>query len=631
MKGTGGWGWIIEYVVDSGSGVGHGPPYFREVSYSDRYIGDIFSYLPFGYLRDLGSLGQPSEVLLYGNGFSNISYLEDGILLNNRSLNSYDLNNFQSEYIDSLEVVPLPRGFLYGTNNTVAVNFITRDKIPLKPYSRIRFYQAPDNEGMIDGIFNAYLMDRFNFSFEVTNNSVDSRYTNSEYGGWKASARIRYLLSNKINIVGNYSYSKLNTQLNGGVNIDAIPSGQVNTILYDPIQAPVNYTSRYQKFTSHFANLKFLGRFSKSFNSELTLYYYENLTEYRQNEKGLLTNIPVIINDNSDKTFGGRFRQKFSTDPFTLDLTADYERTEYSLPVINLSESTSNFSVSGKLSTSVLNGLFYPSAYLKYLKYRDESYSGFGADINLYLTNYLTLYAGVSKFQKPLNPIEEQLLDPAAKFDKQNITTMEAGIKLVSGNIKGSVSLFNIINDNETLPAIVEYTDTLKIDEIGIYKSTESKKFGINLSLRAKIWKVLLTVNGSYYNSKLNSQRNYLIPDFTFEGGLYYVDTLFNSNLNLKTGVNLKYSGNQDYFSYDFQQSQSVKYYTDGTLPYNTISQAIFSPSFQADFSLVGTIQKKAIVYFVVENLFDNNYFIVPYYPKQGRGMRFGVAWEFLD
>jgi outer membrane cobalamin receptor len=49
------------------------------------------------------------------------------------------------------------------------------------------------------------------------------------------------------------------------------------------------------------------------------------------------------------------------------------------------------------------------------------------------------------------------------------------------------------------------------------------------------------------------------------------------------------------------------------------------------DFTLAGEIKKAAIVYFTWENLFDETYYIVPYYPMFRRGIRFGVAWELFN
>ena len=101
----------------------------NEMLQSDyRYTGDYLKLFPFNFTKDLGFIGQPNETFLYGVGNNGISYLIDGVSFNNRFDNSLNLNLLQSEDIDSIEVVPLPRGFLYGANsNPVSVNFITKD------------------------------------------------------------------------------------------------------------------------------------------------------------------------------------------------------------------------------------------------------------------------------------------------------------------------------------------------------------------------------------------------------------------------------------------------------------------------------------------------------------------------
>jgi len=79
---------------------------------------------------------------------------------------------------------------------------------------------------------------------------------------------------------------------------------------------------------------------------------------------------------------------------------------------------------------------------------------------------------------------------------------------------------------------------------------------------------------------------------------------LFNQDLDLKTGFVLNY--------YDFESKD-------------------FKSASQLDFTIAGTIRKVAIVYFSWENLLNEKYFIVPYYPMRERGIRFGIAWELFN
>ena len=279
-----------------------------------RYTGNLISYLPTGYLFDLGHIGQPNEATLYGIGFNNISYLADGISRTNRFNNSFDMNHFQSEYIDSMEVVELPKGFLYSSfNNPVTVNFNTVDKIANVPTTTIRFLQGPDNEGYIGAAFSAYIMNRLAGSIDVTTYGADDRYINSESVNWNLSTKLRYMPSNKLNIIGSYNYVETTSNLFGGVDLDSI------SVLFDPAQveeetfnarsAIVQYgvdgsqSLRYQKTTAHNIALKFLSKL-KNLNSGLTFYYQFDKNEYRQNEYSRAEDLEKKIHDNKYKVFG---------------------------------------------------------------------------------------------------------------------------------------------------------------------------------------------------------------------------------------------------------------------------------------------------------------------------------------
>ena len=98
-----------------------------------RYAGDFFKLFPFSFERSYGFIGQPNDIYLYAEGSTSTNYFVDGVPVSNALFYSLDFNQIQSEDIDSIEIVPLPRGFLYGfTTNPVSVNFISKDIIPHK-------------------------------------------------------------------------------------------------------------------------------------------------------------------------------------------------------------------------------------------------------------------------------------------------------------------------------------------------------------------------------------------------------------------------------------------------------------------------------------------------------------------
>ncbi len=152
-----------------------------------RYTGDLFKVFPLSFERSYGFIGQPNDLYLYAEGPSSINYFVDGVPISNTLFYSLDFNQIQSEDIDSIEIVPFPRGFLYGfTTNPVSVNFISKDIIPSKPYSRIKYYEGPFGEAFIDGIFSLNLLNDLTASVDITNRKVDDSYTNSSFSAWQS-------------------------------------------------------------------------------------------------------------------------------------------------------------------------------------------------------------------------------------------------------------------------------------------------------------------------------------------------------------------------------------------------------------------------------------------------------------
>lgn len=586
-----------------------------------RFTGDYFSYIPFGFVRDLGSIGLPNEVVIFGNGFKNSSYIMSGVSINNRLTNSFDLYLFQSESIDSIEIIPLAQGFLYNEmNNPVTINFIARNFIKSKPSTRIRFYQAPNEEGFFDGIFSSNVSKRLIIYTELTHQSTDPRFKNSDYGLWAGSIRMRYLLNNDFNVICSYSYYQSNVQLNGGVDVDSIKristSSTLEEVLFSTIQAPVNYLDRYQKVSGNNINIKLLANLIGKTPTDLTFYYQSSLSEFRQYENispvisswrwDLLWRYNKIIHNNKFNSYGAKISQKFDTDFLNIYSEALYESTILNTPLIQRNDRIDLFSALAKVSFNLQSEKqkFIPSVFGKFLNYDGKSYLGAGADLSWFIDKNFLGYIGLSKFRKPKNPLTTV---SDGNYDS-DFSTLEAKLNYKNSIVNISAGYFR-----QTLSLVESYSKTLQ---------------GVNLKFDLHPWKVLLSTNSSYYFIEKNKD-SYPLPDFTSNGGVYYVDTLFNNNLKLKAGINYWLIGNRGYQFINFETFETTRWIkTNGSI----ISPSVdVKKSVQFDFFLAGKIQDAATIYFVFENLFNERYYIVPYYPKQERGIRLGVSWEFVD
>lgn len=609
-----------------------------EIELTDyRTTSNLMTLFPFGFVQDLGWLGQQNEVLIYGNGLNSLSVVENGLGLNNRISNTYNFNRYQSESIDSIYVAPLVQGFLYGMNNQSALLIYPNRKINTPPYSRLRFHQAPEGEGLVDILFNALFTSRLNIGFELTNFTVDSRYANSEASNWIGSASLRYMFSNKFNVAVKYKFINSYTQLNGGVDYNLLlenySEAEAQEIMYNNFQAPVlfgelNFDSpRYKKVSSNQIRMNFLFRLLEEAPSTFTFYYSDELEEFRQNEKGTYNNMAIIMNDNSYKLYGGSFYQNYSHPYFQADIHASLEviDTDADFLVYNNKELWSH-SVAGKLKLLPFD-FGYASVFGKYLNYNEKTFRGAGIDAAINLTNSLQIYGGYSNYSKPYSLIEIEYGNPK---ENQTVNSLHTMISFVDRNTKISAGYFLTETKNSSF-ALIEQSDETKTTEVSELIFGNTKKEGINFSVDYEIMNVLIKSNIAYYFSETSDVDN-LLPEFTGWGGVYYVDTLFNSNLKLRTGINYKFNGSQNYLIYDFEKSISARHQRNNiTNEIELISPLKTDASFQLDFFVAGKIQDAAVFYFVFENLLDRQYFIVPYYPIQPRGIRFGLSWEFLD
>lgn len=602
-----------------------------------RNSSNFFTFLPFGFFRDLGWIGQPSEILIYGMGYNQTSFLKDYININNRLFNSFDANLFQSESIDSLEIISLPKGFIYNNqNNPVAVNFFSKEFSTSKPYTRIKYYQAPNEEGMVDGIFSSNFGKKFSFYSEITNQSADPFYRNSDYSLWMGKIKTLYKFSNNLTIFSSYFYTKSLVQLFGGVNKDSIliayPSEQLENVLYDNILAPVKYYYRYQKNTNHSFDLGFKNIY-KNFTTNFSFYFQTELKEFRQNDttnKNFQSNAENIFHNNKHETLGLQLKDDFSYSFFQLNFIGIYERNKFYSPLIN-KKSLHTFSAGFVLSLLLPEKIGQLSTFGKYLNYENKTHTGFGGELLFNISKNFKIYSGVSSFQKPFSMIESSIFQDLLQ-NKISYKLIEIKTYFSNSFAKAEFGYFYSSSKNKPTAAIMQKSPLLN-DEAYYFKTDNIYLTGINLLLNIHLYKILLYSNSSYYFSKRDREISGL-PEFTFSGGIYYIDSLFNSNLHLKAGLNFYAIGKRNSVFYDFEKniSSPYKWYISPNIrsvPF--IPDEVFSSEFQTDIFIAGQIKKRAIIYFVLENLLDRNYFVIPYYPKQERGFRFGVAWEFFD
>ena len=581
----------------------------REYLMNDyRYSANIIQNYGFSFLADRGFIGQPNELYLFGIGNSGISYLEDGVLINSRISNQYDLNNFMSEQIDSVEIIPLPRGFLYGPfNNPVSVNLITKDLIFIKPFTKIKYYQGADGEALIDALFNSIIFKKFILTVDISNRKFDSTYINSDYSLWQGNFKLKYLLSNKINLSGNYSIVDSKLGMNNGVDVDSIlkTTSDYTTTLYDNLTAPVLSPFLRQNVKQHNFRIGMLGKLLDSSLTKLNLYY-----RFALNERNYQARKFTI--QNKDYTFGANLEQEYSNNLMTAMLLINFEKSDvqsfnyFPIERFDYKIKSTSFSIAPIFSFPLFNKKIIPSVFYKfststydrdYLTNLFKNKSGFGFDIIYRLDSIYNFYAGYSTYKY---------------FNEKNFKSIEFGADIKFRYLYANASIFS-------RNSVFTNYDIFSLYNIEPYYYYYTYMNGINLKLNLNLKPLLLESQTTYYyNYKNSSELLSELPKINFIAGIYYSNILFKNNLNLKTGFKFYYNGEM--------KSQDYNYYYWQNLPFATIPS-----SWHVDFTLVGEIQKAAYVYFTWENILGKNFYIVPYYPMRGRNLRFGVSWELFN
>lgn len=606
-----------------------------------RFAEELLVGSKYAYIKKLGNGGAPTEVSLYGLNSNFSTFLVDGISVADRMTGFSNLHFVQSESIGQIELIPLSRGFLFGNSNIAAVNIISREPIASKPYSRLKYYQAPEGEGFIDGIFNITPFKKLKAYLQLTNHGAESYYSNSRFSNWMANVRLSYLLSPTETIRIEYKHVKANYGLYGGVDINATgnkyPNFALDDVVFDNLTGVVRFTNRYITNTNNYFAATLLTKAITETPFELSFYYRDDLAEFRQNISGTISdNALPVFSDNKVQTIGVRFRQDYSNDLFDFESFTIFERNKYITSLFQKEFTNSSLSTSLITTLKLTDKIALPSAYIKYLiNNSDMNYFGVGGDLTVNIDKQLSVYSGFSYFKKPFSRLESLYYGSDIfhtsdlSKEKQQIQTFELKANANIGLLSLSAGYFLINNDNDLISTF-EKSDML--NDVSYFSGRyESSAQGLSIQANFNLWNVYFNTNNILYLSEKEQIRNGL-PKFSSNGGVYYIDTLFNNNLKMKVGLNYYSIGSRYEQRFDFEKGRSSSYYFssfDGS--YSLINSTEFTPSFQLDFFFAGRIQEKAVVYFTWENLLNARYFEIPYYPARPRGLRFGVAWEFLD
>ena len=590
-------------------------------------LGDVAEAMPGIWMRDQQSAGQYNALTGRGMDSRGVAFIRNGRLMNDPASGIYNPFHVSVDDLAGAEIISGSRAFVYALNSTGAsVNLVSRSFFSSRPYTRIAYVQGPYEYSFTDGIYSQNILRALNLHVGFQGQSTSGRLPNSAHGAWNLRTRLTYHLADDFSLTLSEYYTGTKTRMNGGLR-----SGGIDPTV--PVASAIVNTDSYEKLTRHDVDLTLAARlFADSADvSTLTLYYSHNLREYRDEELGTSPNGIYIFQDHRSSWMGAQFQQLFSAGPQRLSFGAGLEiRQIEGSPTLGRRRN-----VIGNVR-AVEELLFIPSVTLgifgRYDRYLNGDHFGVGTDARVLVTDELTALAGFSVSERLPTYGELFWTDPSVTrsgaIGPEGHTVGEAGLayRPVPGTVVRLMYGVRAISD----PILFTPTGAPNGDaptghgalypgfmiSAGPTVTTQT----IEAGLSAQIWYVLL--EGTFLWTK--QQRDGasdpdIYPEFAARGGIYFRANLFNGGLDLKTG-----------FQGAYQSDARGAYFDQVALAYAENPGEPASGGASVNFVLTAGIGD-AVVYFTWENLVDGLWYRTPYYPIRDRGIRFGLAWEFLD
>lgn len=590
-----------------------------EVRWGDySYFGDLLWEIPGAFIRDLGSMGQPSQLTLRGLGWHDIAVLVDGRLVNEPLNGIANLNLFPIQAIQKLEHQTGVRAFLYGLNSTGgALNIITQDFYTNRPYSRLRY--SEDGYGFLstDGIFSQNLAHRLNFVAAFQRQTLDGRYPNSSYDAWNARVKLRYLLSDHVNLVLSEAYNQTEVGLNGGVDLSK--TSPVN--VFDELLATVRNTDSYEKIRRHDLTAMIAYRWlgDSSVVSTGTAYFSDNLREYRDEENRPDPNGIFIQSDHRTTWYGVKLNQDIQKWGNQISLGAEIQRRKVTeSPNVGVRDETAA-SLTGKVELDI--PVVKPAVFGRYDRYRGEHLGSYGADVKWVLLSCLSAYGGYSASYR--TPTIQELYwqgsgDSSFAVEKEKHKVVEAGILAnVTDVFQLRAGYFHRRIENAIIADEVSKSGVLP--SAFVHNIPEEALEGIDGSVALKVWRFSGKGTWAYLTLQQDGMEQQIYPKFFASGEIAYRQMLFQDHLDLKAGLRGKF------FSSNFGEQ-----YNPETMIYVENTTAELNQQGSVDAFLIGRIGS-AHIHLILENITDQQYMLTPFYPMSPQKIRFGFEWEFLD
>lgn len=585
-----------------------------------RYIGDLLETRIGFFNRDFGSLGPTPDINIFGLDNNNLAYLADGIELNEPFTWKFNPYLFPAENLEQIEIIIGTKAFLFGLNGTgAAINFITKNKKAVRPYSRIRYSESGYGFGIIDGMVSQDVIRGLNITAGTQHTVYGQRYINENYDAWDARIKIRYNLDERINFFASERYNQSLCGIWQGVDIYQT----ADSVRYEVLQATVRNTDAYEKVTRHDLQFGSAARIFPDTNdiTTLTFFYSSSVRQYRDLENDPTPN-GIFRDDKSVSSwFGAKLTQNLSLGTSDLNIGAQTRGQTILNTPSSFKRSFINSSVYAIASDTIAAGLS-ASVYARGDFIQAKTYMGYGADLRFNLSPVLSFYGGYSRSNRFASARQmegtDTIITSALDAGPERHHLVELGATLLLADyLKFDLRSFNRIIWNSV--AIEKYPDGAT-SPFGYGRLSKKNLRGISAALQADLWVLSFEGTGSYTEIFNNSELKSEFPRWTAAAGLYYRNKILGEKLDLKSGLRGRYFTGYSSDEFNFEAGEYLPSGYGFEIP----------PTGVLDLVILAHLGK-AYIHLIWDNVLNKKYIMNSFYPMPERQMRFGVSWEFLD
>jgi outer membrane receptor protein involved in Fe transport len=585
-----------------------------------RSLYDIIAGTPGVFVRDLASAGQQNQLVINGIQGTNIAILVDGIPYNDYYTGTYNLWMIPVDAVDRVEVLTGADALFYdGKSGGGAINIITKNFNNNRAVTRLRYSQGVSGYTHTDAMFAQNIMSDLNLSFALAHYGFGSnkagmnfraRFSNSNTDSWMLRSKVRYNVTNTLNVSFSYSYDRTWTGLHGGVDYYNTAS------VFNGLEADVKNLESFEKqFNSHYNLTAAYFPFEDSVvAATLSFYSFDRLREYRDEEnRGTFRNQIYTKRDFPSTGRGMKMQilSRFSGIRF--------------LGYADMKQVQSNDIITVGAKSEFFSGSFFTVTPFGVVKdYQDQFSAHGGVEGTLSLGSSLQLFGGITQnlvHDKPGSSVNNSSVFTYAERIKETFSVLEAGIRFSADEyFSGEVTYRRTTEKDpvifDTVSAVSSffnydyfYSSSFTYDALSAFLHVQWNDFHAEGT-------------GTYVPQPKRTRYGKsvtLFPELTMNGSIYFQGVLANGALDLKIGMR----GN-------FYSEQT------GMRPYDEFgvwipsTEVSYGPNGSVDLFAIGKIGD-AYVHIIWENISGSQYLLAPVYPMYDQNIRFGLSWGFLD